>query len=190
MARSISTALAVAALAVLAGCGGSTTKTVTQVQNTPTQTGTTQTTGTIPPIKIPSSTNGATPSSGGTLSDAVAKVNSLGFNVDDPNDYESSHTLRVLIGTRKDSGDGYAKQAFFFVGGRYIGTDTSDISRGIRVEDQQDTTITLGYALYRRNDPLCCPSGGDGRVRYHWDGSHLVPLDPIPSSSSSASVSR
>ena len=50
--------------------------------------------------------------------------------------------------------------------------------------------ITLAYRLYRKNEPLCCPTGGVAKVRYRWDGSNLSPLDTIPGSSASASLSR
>src|SRR5436305_5661439 len=110
MARLITLAPALVTL-TLAGCGGSTTKTVTQVQSGPGPAATTQTTATIPPVTIPSTTPSAPSGSGGTLPGAEAKVNALGFNADDPTDYDSSHTLHALIGTRKGSPDGYAKQA-------------------------------------------------------------------------------
>jgi hypothetical protein len=112
--------------------------------------------------------------------EAVGRVSKEGYNPDDEDQYHPSQTLRVLVGTKKDSGDGYAKRAFFFVGDRYIGTDTSDDSAAIRVDSQSDTTITLAYPLYGKDDPLCCP-GGEATVRYQWNGSKLVPLDPIPS---------
>ncbi|MEA2429347.1 MAG: hypothetical protein QOF37_2975 [Thermoleophilaceae bacterium] len=175
-----------AAALFAAGCGGS--KTVTQVQTVarqPVQAQSTPTTATVPKIQIQTPTTQAPPppaASGGTLPEAQARVSAEGYNVDDPGAYDSSHTLRVLVGTKKSSGDGYAKRAFFFVGGRYIGTDTSDDSAGVRVEGSGDTTVTLAYALYGPNDALCCP-GGTARVRYQWNGSRLVPLDPIPSAS-------
>jgi hypothetical protein len=177
--------IAIAAALLVAGCGGSKTETVTQVQSVAQQPTQAQSTPTVPKIPIPAPTSQTPPSgsaSGGSLAEARAKVSSLGYNVDDPRDYDPSHTLRVLVGTRKDSGDGYAKRAFFFVGGRYLGTDTSDESAGIRVDGSDDTTVTLAYALYGPNDALCCP-GGTARVRYEWNGSRLVPLDPIPSRS-------
>ena len=41
-------------------------------------------------------------------------------------------------------------------------------------------TITVSYLIYKPRDALCCPSGGKQTVRYHWNGSRLVPFDPIP----------
>jgi hypothetical protein len=169
------------AAAALAGCGGTKTETLTQVTSAPAP-ATTPSVPQLPPIDTtPTQTAPAAPPPG-TRSDAAARVRAEGYLPDDLSQYQPGDTLRVLVATKKGSGDGYAKRAFFFVGGRYIGTDTSGDSAGIRVEGQGDTTVTLAYALYGKNDALCCP-GGAARVRYQWDGSRLVPLDPIPSAS-------
>ena len=108
-----------------------------------------------------------------------------GFTPNDTSDYHPSQTLRVLIGTRTGSGDGYGQQAFFFVNGRYIGTDSSQPSATLRVVAQGDTEVTLAYPLYRKSDPLCCPSGGQATVRFQLNNGKLAPLDPIPPASSS-----
>ena len=91
---------------------------------------------------------------------------------------------------RTGSGDGYGQQAFFFVNGRYIGTDTSQPSAKLRVASQNDTEVTLEYPLYRKNDPLCCPGAGVARVRFQLNNGRLSPLDPIPPASSQSGVSR
>jgi hypothetical protein len=169
--------------ALVAGCGGSKTETVTQITRIHTQTQ--STTPALPAIQTPTATTPTTvapPPPAGTRSQAAARVRAEGYVPDDPSQYRDGQTLRVLVATKKGSGDGYAKRAFFFVDGRYIGTDTSDDSAGIRVEGQSDTTVTLAYAIYGSKDPLCCP-GATARVRYEWNGSRLVPLDPIPSAS-------
>ena len=66
----------------------------------------------------------------------------------------------MLIGTQTGSSDGYGQQAFFFVDGRFIGTDTKQPSATVKVLGQGDTEVTLAYPLYRSGDPLCSPSGG------------------------------
>jgi hypothetical protein len=78
------------------------------------------------------------------------------------------------------SGDGYGQQAFFFVNGRYIGTDASQPSATLRVVGQGDTEVTLAYPLYRDGDPLCCPGAGQARVRFQLNNGKLTALDPIP----------
>jgi hypothetical protein len=126
----------------------------------------------------------------GTVEEAVARVRREGFDVPDTGTYRPENTLRVLIGVRSDSATAYNQNAFFFLGGRYLGTDTKQVSAGIDYVGQTDLTVTLRYAIYAPDDPNCCPSGGAERVRYRWNGSRLTPLDPIPSESPDAPRSR
>ena len=124
------------------------------------------------------------------LGAAVAVVKAHGFTPNNTSDYSSDHTLRVLIGTRAGSGDGYGQQAFFFVNGRYIGTDASEPSATLKVVSQSDTEVTLAYPLYRAHDPLCCPGGGEATVHFQLNNGRLVPLEPIPPANSSSGLSR
>ena len=62
------------------------------------------------------------------LSAAEAVVQAKGFTVDVTSDYHPNQTLRVLVGTRTGSSEGNGQQAFFFVDGRYIGTDAKQPS--------------------------------------------------------------
>jgi hypothetical protein len=96
----------------------------------------------------------------------------------------------VLLGIRKESATAYAQKAFFFLGPRYLGTDTKNESAGINYAGQSDLTVSLTYALYRPDDANCCPTGGEKTVRYQWSGERLVPLDGIPSDSLDAPLSR
>jgi hypothetical protein len=177
-----------AAAAIATGCGSDKTETVTQTVGSATPpTATTPTVPTVPTVPTTTTDAGSPPPStppagGGTVQDAEATLRDKGYRADNPDDYDPSATLRVLIGTRADSGDGYAKKAFFFVGDRFIGTDTSDESANIKVAGTTDDTVTLAYAIYRKGDALCCP-GDSARVRYQWNGSRLVPLDAIPARS-------
>jgi hypothetical protein len=124
------------------------------------------------------------------LSGATAVVRAKGFTPSDTSEYHSGQTLRVLIGTRTGSGDGYGQQAFFFVNGRFIGTDSSQTSARVSIVAQGETEVTLAYPLYRKGDPLSSPSGGQARVRFQLNNGKLVPLDPIPSASPTATLSR
>src|SRR5437588_273451 len=54
-------------------------------------------------------------------------------------------------------------------------------SAKLRVVSQSDTEVTVAYPLYRRNDALCCPGGGQATVRFQLNNGRLTPLDPIPS---------
>ena len=121
---------------------------------------------------------------------AAAVVRAHGFTPKSTSDYHPGQTLRVLLGTRTGSGDGYGQQAFFFVNGRYIGNDAREPSAKLRVVAQGDTEVTLAYPLYRARDPLCCPSGGQARVTFQLNNGKLVPLDPIPPLSSATGLSR
>lgn len=123
------------------------------------------------------------------LSAATAVLRARGFTPADTADYHPDQALEVLIGVR-GSGDDYGQQAFFFVNGRFIGTDTSQPSGGLRLVSQSDTEVTLAYPLYRSSDPLCCPSGGLANVRFQLNDGKLTPLDPIPPLHSATGLSR
>jgi LppP/LprE lipoprotein len=210
--------LAVGLLGVglLGGCGSS-TKTVTVLSTpAPSQTGGTTsqpTTSTSASTPTPTTTQSQTSTNGGGsaqtstraapepaftqqepkaegVSGAAAVVRAKGFTPNKTSDYHSNQALRVLIGTRTGSGDGYGQLAFFFVNGRYIGTDSSQPSATLRVVDQADTEVTLAYPLYRKNDPLCCPGGGQATVHFQLNNGKLTALNAIPSASSNATLSR
>ncbi|MDE3069898.1 MAG: LppP/LprE family lipoprotein [Acidobacteriota bacterium] len=117
------------------------------------------------------------------LAAAVTAVKAHGYTPNDTSQYHAGQTLRVLVGTRSGSGDGYGQLAFFFIGGRYIGTDSSQPSATLSVAYQGDTEVTLSYPSYRTNDPLCCASGGSTRVTFALNNGHLTPLQAIPPTS-------
>jgi LppP/LprE lipoprotein len=195
------------ALGLLAGCG-SQTKTVT-VAGAPATTSSTSAkpTGTAH-ANAPSSTTGtsSTPTSttrtapeptfseqeagSGGLTAALATVRAKGYTPNGSSEYHSGQTLRVLVGTRAGSGDGYGQQAFFFKDGRYLGTDTKEPSAKLKVVSQGDTEVAIAYPLYRKSDPLCCPGGGERVVHFALDNGRLQALDPIPPASSASGLSR
>ncbi len=121
---------------------------------------------------------------------AVAAVKAHGYTPDDVSVYHPNQTLRVLLGTRTGSADGYDQRAFFFLDGKYLGTDSSAPSASIRVVSQSDTEVVLAYALYRPHDPLCCGTGGEATVHFQLNDGQLVPLQPIPPVSSTSGLSR
>jgi hypothetical protein len=196
----------------LLGCGSGGTKTISVSSATPSGTATkrapTQSTLPSSPSKTTTTTGASTTGgveatrtntapaftkeAGGSegLGGAVAVVKALGFTPNNTSDYRADQTLRVLTATRTGSGDGYAQQVFFFVGNRYIGTDTSQPSAGVKVVAQSDTEVKLAYPLYRPHDPLCCPGGGQATVRFQLNNGRLVPLGTIPPSSSTTGLSR
>jgi hypothetical protein len=204
-------ALLASAAALLAACGGG-TKTVTvssapltptsstatgttqSTQSTPTQTTSTSTTNTATGTSTtrsapePAFTQGEAKAEG--TSGEAAVVRAHGYTPNDTSQYHSDQTLRVLVGTRTGSADGYAQQAFFFVDGRYLGTDTKLPSATIKVIGQADTEVTLGYALYRKGDALVNPSGGEAHVTFQLNNGKLVALQKIPPAASNTGLSR
>jgi hypothetical protein len=176
-------------------------------------TATTTSTTSTSPATTPSSTTPAQTTSGGAqapttthaaaepafteheaaaegLSGAAAVLRAKGFTPNNSSDYHSNQALRVLIGTRTESADGYGQLAFFFVNGRYIGTDSSQPSATVRVVAQGDTEVTLAYPLYRKGDSLSSPSGGQAQVHFQLNNGKLAALNPIPSASPTATLSR
>jgi hypothetical protein len=205
-------ALLAGAAALLAACGGGTkTVTVSSAPLAPTSStatpGTTQSTPTTPTQTSPTSTSAGTTGTSTTrsapepaftqgeakaegTSGAAAVVRARGYTPNDTSQYHSEQTLRVLVGTRTGSADGYSQQAFFFVDGRYLGTDTKLPSATVKVISQADTEVTLGYALYRKGDALVNPSGGEARVTFQLNNGKLVALQKIPPAASDTGLSR
>jgi hypothetical protein len=201
--RTVSISLSLAAMALLAACGSS-TKTVTVTSAPPvsqTTTATTPPTQTTSTQTTPTQTQ-TTPSTTGTTtrtapepaftqqeskaegaSGAAAVLRSRGYTPNDTSEYHSNQTLRVLVGTQAESHDGYGQQAFFFVDGHYLGTDTKLPSAKVNVLDQADTEVTLGYPLYRQGDALNNPSGGEAHVTFQLNNGKLVALQKIPPAS-------
>jgi hypothetical protein len=212
--RHLSSLFAAAALlsgGALLGCGSNTktvsaTGTPVPAQSVPaTTTQTTSQASTTARTPAPSTTSGGSSAPTRTApepaftqkaahaegsSAAAALVRAHGYTPNDSSEYHDAQTLRVLIGTRTGSGDGYGQQAFFFVGGRYIGTDAKEPSAKVKVLSQSDTEVTLAYPLYRSGDPLSTPSGGQATVQFQLNNGKLVPLGHIPPASRGAGLSR
>jgi LppP/LprE lipoprotein len=207
---------AVAGALAMAGCGES-TQTVsvgsapstgqTATQSTAGKTESTPSTTSTSTTSSPSTTRtapaprfaeqereAASKGAGGTgaegLEGALGVLREHGYEAKQTAEYHPGQTLRVLIGTGAGSNDGYDKRAFFFLDGKYIGTDTTTPSAQVSVVEQGDTEVTLAYALYRPHDALCCPSGGQAKVTYRLNDGKLAPTGPIPPAQSSTGVSR
>lgn len=115
------------------------------------------------------------------LAGATAVVTRHGF---DPVNAEDSYcfecTLHVIVGNAKGAARTSALHAFFFVGADLVGTEPGNLKYSIEVVHQDDDTTVLGFSLFRRNDPYCCPSGGAVYVRFRWTGRRLETLDRLP----------
>jgi hypothetical protein len=121
---------------------------------------------------------------------AAAVVHSHGYTPADVGEYHPNQTLRLLVGTRSGSADGYGQQVFFFVDGHFIGTDASEPSAAVKVVSQNDTEAVVAYSLYRPGDPLSSPSGGRALVHFQLDNGKLVPLQAIPAVRAAGTPSR
>lgn len=212
--RLLAFALAAGALGILAGCGGQ-TKTVSVSGPPPVARGASAaagaqdrqgassepTTGASGPSGPPA---GAQPSSRTAtepafthaeaqaegLGQALAVLHERGYSPVESSQYHAAQTLRVLVGAKPGSGAGFDQQAFFFLGGRFIGTDTKEASATIEVLEQGQTEVTLGYALYRTADGSTSPTGTHATVRFQLNDGKLTALDPIPPARSSSALSR
>ncbi|MGA9284334.1 MAG: LppP/LprE family lipoprotein [Solirubrobacteraceae bacterium] len=190
----------------IVGCGSGGTQTVSVASTTPSEAATqpkttTGTTQSPPPTTTQTKTGTSTNETGGAeatrtgsapaftkestgaegVNAAAAVVRTHGYTPNETSQYQPNQTLRVLVGTRTGSSDGYGQQAFFFVDGHYLGTDTSQPSATVKVVSQGDTEVTLSYPIYKAGDPLSKPSGGEKTVRFQLNNGRLVPLGQIPS---------
>jgi hypothetical protein len=200
--------LATTLAALLAGCGGGTKTVTVASTPLPAATSTTttpRTSTTTTPASTPTSTTPTPSEHGGSsaptttrtatapafthegsgtagtaegLSAAEAVLQAKGYTASSASDYHPNQTLRVLVGTHTGSPEGSGQQAFFFVDGRYIGTDSKQPSASIHVVGQSDTEVTLAYALPGS------PGAGQATVHFQLNNGKLVPLNSIPSASS------
>lgn len=88
----------------------------------------------------------------------------------------NSTTLHVLHATPQGTGSYGGDYYFFFADGTHVGMQlfTGAVSSGA----VDNVTYAVTYKVYVPGDAHCCPSGGQSRVRFHWDGTKLAPLDP------------
>jgi len=93
----------------------------------------------------------------------------------------SGSNFNALYGNCR-AGDGRDQHIWFFLGGRFIGSDTRKpfSSKEIFGLWRDGTVIAFMYVVYRSNDPNCCPTGGGKIVRFRSRAGHVVRLDPLP----------
>jgi serine/threonine-protein kinase len=132
---------------------------------------------------VPPSPTAVPPANPTTNNPAVIKQ--LGYTPDARQQAETSdgfgHVLYAYLGICTGSADGKCQKVFFFIGTRYLGTDTSADSPeilGVTADGAQ--TIGVTYANYRAQDPLCCPSGAPVKIDYRWTGTRLIPSGTPP----------
>jgi hypothetical protein len=124
------------------------------------------------------------------LGAAIATVKAADYTPFVTTGFDANRALSVIIGMATGSADGHPQQAFFFHNGHYVGVDTGQPSASEDWVWSTDTTVALQYQLYRPGDPMCCPTGGASTVRFVWNGTTVKPIDPVPTSSWTAALSR
>lgn len=133
----------------------------------------------VPPRAGPTA---AAPSSDPTAADLAtirARGYTPGHGASTPDGFGG--TLYAWPAVCTGSADGYCQKVFFFIGTRYLGTDTATNSNaitGVRAVGPQNIDVT--YPSYAPQDPLCCPSGRPVTITYHWNGTRLVPSGTPP----------
>jgi hypothetical protein len=109
---------------------------------------------------------------------AVTSLRSQGYLPTHEADYDPRHELRVLVGYRNGDPLG-PRRAFFFVGTRFIGNDSSAGSSQLKVAKSANRWVTLTYGVYAPGGKVCCPVS-TSKVRFNWTGTALTPAGAIP----------
>lgn len=111
--------------------------------------------------------------------DAERFLSANGLSADAPEQtWRPAAVLHVLHATGSGGADYQGDWYFFFANGRLAGQQFFTHAAGQSPVDE--ATFSVTYNVFQPGDPHCCPSGGQTTVRYHWDGSRLVTLDPVP----------
>jgi hypothetical protein len=109
---------------------------------------------------------------------AVTLLRNQGYLPTHETDYDPRHELRVLVGYRNGDPLG-PRRAFFFVGTRFIGHDSSGGSTKLAVAKAGKRWVTLRYGVFAPGAEVCCPSS-TSKVRFNWTGTALTPAGALP----------
>jgi hypothetical protein len=111
--------------------------------------------------------------------EAVTLLRAQGYLPTRAKDYDPRREVRVLIGYRNGDPLG-PRRAFFFVGNRSVGYDSTVGSSRLKLVTSGKHSVTLAYGVFAPGDKLCCPSSTT-KVKFKWNGSALLPQGAIPS---------
>jgi hypothetical protein len=111
------------------------------------------------------------------LQDAVLRVRADEFLARSAETTFSEQGLSFIKGVAP-SVSGRGARVYFFLDGRFAGTDGGSQDAGVVSND--GTTITIRYVLYKSTDAGCCPTGGEAIVRFEQRGDAVVAIDPLP----------
>jgi hypothetical protein len=125
----------------------------------------------------------ASPASGSanyaTAADAERFLTGNGLTAAAPEEtWRPAATLHVIHATSANGADYQGDWYFFFVKGQLAGQQF--FSRAAGQSPVDDSTFAVTYSVFQPGDPHCCASGGQATVRFRWNGSKLVTLDPMP----------
>ncbi|ABW11804.1 serine/threonine protein kinase [Parafrankia sp. EAN1pec] len=122
-------------------------------------------------------TSTSTPRRVMTADEAAGVVREHGYTPE-MGSYDPDRMLNLVRGTRQGDDGRQRQTAFVFADGEYQGTDTKAPSNAITVEVRTNTDATVTYQTYVANGTT--PTGTTS-VRFRWNGTDFVALDPIPS---------
>ena len=71
-------------------------------------------------------------------------------------------------------------QLFLFHFGCYAGTALPHAFFAVKLNRIDAATLSLSFDEYTKHDAACCPSLPPYTVRFQWNGTTVVPLDPLP----------
>jgi len=97
--------------------------------------------------------------------------------------WAASATLHVLHATPQGSASYGGDYYFFFVTGTPVGKQF--FTGAVTSAAVDSTTFAVTYKVYEPGNAHCCPSGGQSKVRFHWDGTKVSSLDPMPGTTQS-----
>lgn len=136
----------------------------------------------------PGNTANSTPTDSTTTSQSdyageTAFINNKGYSVSatTPNatvKTASGETLSAWIGVSGRSA--HNQFVFFFLNGKYLGTDTANPSVEITSVKAGGNGIAATYPVYKKNDSFADPTGAPMTITYRWNGSKLVPNKSYP----------
>jgi hypothetical protein len=109
---------------------------------------------------------------------AVTLLRGQGYLPTREADYDPRHELRVLVGYRNGDPLG-PRRAFFFVGTRFIGNDSTVGSTKLKVGKSGKRWVALSYGVFAPGGKVCCPVS-TSKVRFNWTGTALTPAGALP----------
>ncbi|MFD1676800.1 LppP/LprE family lipoprotein [Alicyclobacillus fodiniaquatilis] len=113
----------------------------------------------------------------------IALIKGKGYSVNGttPNAMVKTSSGATLSAWMGVSGtDGYNQFIFFFLNGKYLGTDTAKPSVEITSVKAAENGIAVTYPVYKKNDSFANPTGAPVTITYTWNGSKVVPNKPYP----------